>query len=326
MADSWQQIDDDGVTMDWTSVDTLALADLWHPLNAVIRAIDERVEASGVSPSAAVYPITADRLDPFNNYSPTYGVTEKIYSTVTDLMALAVPYWLSGGDYTGQAYLPGMTEALMLARIGDAARETYGQNANLQSLRAFIFQNYKILNELKWFYDLGTAASSTSKYGQSAADWAAAVSAFNAASWSPGGPLGSYAYYSGSVSGGTYTAYALGGTYDFADTDLDYDYDGYGTVHKYHVLNIFQPLLGFASLPSGVQITHSGSKTGAGVLSLSHFEDSDFTSETLLEPADEGDEYTYSFSPHGLTIEYVGNTTYGIGLVKKFDVAGGMFF
>jgi hypothetical protein len=137
MADSWQQIDNDGAIMDWTSADTIKLCDLWHPLNAIRRAINERKMACNLTLTTAI-----DRL------ASIYDSIVILHNAVTSLITKYANHTDSNGNWDGQSSIPSWSESTIVESAGYQERIA---PAKLKDITPWMLQHYKILNLLKWY-------------------------------------------------------------------------------------------------------------------------------------------------------------------------------
>lgn len=169
MADSWTEIDSDGYVLDWTSVDTLTLGDLWHPFNAVRRALNERQAATGATQTAAI-----DRLQDI------YGAMNTLHNAITAQISLFADHTDNSGNWHGQQSIPSWSESTLLAAIGDASRIV---PIRLEILAPWLIQSYKILNLLKWVKNKYTSTVVYWKDAQSNISWADCETNFLSSTW-----------------------------------------------------------------------------------------------------------------------------------------------
>lgn len=135
MADSWQQIDDDGVVMDWMDLD---MPDLWHPLNALRRAINERQYALRLSQTPAI-----DRL---------YCIADAkvlLHDAISKLIINFIDHRDNNADWDKKYSIPKWTEETILDAIGDGERVN---PAKLYDIKPWMRQAYKILNMMRLPY------------------------------------------------------------------------------------------------------------------------------------------------------------------------------
>lgn len=189
MADSWQEIDGDGATMDWTSADTLRLNDIWHVLETIKRATYERdlCQSGGTDFSATIQKLDdiyywAHKIDDFiNGYVPPAGHTTYF-----------ADYTQNGGNFEGLSAIPRMTQDRALAIIGDASRVTLAQ---LSDLPSWLSQTYKIINLMRWGANGNSASGWKAQYKEAYGSdvssretaWNNTVALWNAASWTING-------------------------------------------------------------------------------------------------------------------------------------------
>ena len=137
MADSWQEIDGDGVIMDWDNPD---MGHAWHYLEAIRRAIVERYQALKIN--------VPTLLDSNSKLCNMNALIYTIDLAVTQLIAAHVNHTDQSGNWTGETVIPNWTEELILIDIGDAERYSI---AKINTISPQWFkQQYDILNRLKW--------------------------------------------------------------------------------------------------------------------------------------------------------------------------------
>lgn len=185
MPDSWQELDGDGVLMDWTSADTLKLCDLWHPIEALRRAYNERYYARPLGAWANVIPEQARLKD-------IYSACLVIHNAITGLFGNefeVVNYTQGNPNYNNKTSLPLIsTMASALTIIGDSSRVTV---TRLKDIAPWLIQSRKLINICKWFRPLiTTPAAQATKAGYSydvsgsaSAAYSAAVTNWQSASW-----------------------------------------------------------------------------------------------------------------------------------------------
>lgn len=189
MADSWQQIDDDGVMMDWSSADTIKLCDLWHPLNAIRRCLNEKQAATGTSATAAI-----DRL------TDTYAAANTLHAAISAQITKFINHTDNSGDWNGKTNIPTWTVNTILSAIGDGARVT---PVKLDALNTWLIQSRKILNLLKWVRSTTFSfVNHERRFGYSdqtgsptrAGAYSIALGAYNANSWNTSSLDGVWCY------------------------------------------------------------------------------------------------------------------------------------
>jgi len=124
----------------------------------------------------------ATPAEPVADKKPASFITP-FQASMTNLLAVAINHTVNGGDLNGLATYPGWTQADMLAAIGDAARHTGGAGL---SLRAWAWQQYRMLNLLRWLrVPFATYESNLGSYKEASSGvkgtWAEAVAALEAA-------------------------------------------------------------------------------------------------------------------------------------------------
>ncbi len=146
MAESWNDLGD-GVIMDWSDANNFLLFELWHPIEAIRRAVNERCLAAGFSPPSLIS-TSLKKL-----YSAFEIVTD-IDTCVDSLIPLFVNYEDSAGDWNNKTEIPGWTEATILTQIGATGRIHPVRINNIFNIQ-WMDQIYKIVNELRWFKNTG---------------------------------------------------------------------------------------------------------------------------------------------------------------------------
>jgi len=171
MADSWQQIDDDGVIMDW---DALALPDLWHPLEALRRAINERQKVLGITHTA-----------PVTRLSAVYQTCLALHNAITYMLPGFVNHTDHSGDWDGQTTIPYWSEATMLTAIGSASMLA---PARFFDINQWLSQSYKMLNLMRWVFSAANPDSMEKSNNANATTpediIPALMAAYNSSDWS----------------------------------------------------------------------------------------------------------------------------------------------
>jgi hypothetical protein len=123
----------------------------------------------------------------YNPIRPNCDYVNAIHSEVSALIPLFVNHLDHSGDWNGQTTIPNWTEATILTAIGDASRIV---PSNLNVLSPWYFQQYKILNMLRWSY-LETYSDSrwishgfTKTVNVNPGTWADVQAAFLTQAWS----------------------------------------------------------------------------------------------------------------------------------------------
>ncbi len=133
-----------GGQLDWTSADALRLAPTGMAMRCIVEDLKEKAAVTSYTlPSL----LSAD----WNPLNIPCDFASAIQSAVTALMALFVNHTDAGGDWSGLSdandIAPAWTEADILAALGVESR-IIPQRLGL--LREWVYQQYQILNLLRW--------------------------------------------------------------------------------------------------------------------------------------------------------------------------------
>lgn len=141
-----------GGQLDFSSADTLKLAPPGMPIYCIVEALKEKATSSNYTlPSI----LTAD----WNPLQPPYPVISTIQTAVNTLISKYCNHQTGGGDFTGLSEPPLWTELDILSVIGASERIV---PERLDLMREWIFQQYQILNLLRWsrsYYSFTTSAN-----------------------------------------------------------------------------------------------------------------------------------------------------------------------
>jgi len=133
-----------GGKLDWSSADSLKLA----PEGMVIRCIVETLKEKAAAANYTLPEILSADWNPLN---VPYDVATAIQTAVTALVPLFCNHTDNAGDWSGlsdaSAVAPVWTEAAILAALGTESRLV---PARLGLSREWVFQQYQILNMLRW--------------------------------------------------------------------------------------------------------------------------------------------------------------------------------
>lgn len=173
-----------GGQLDFSSADALRLAPEGMAIRCIVETLKEKAEAANYT----LPEILSSDWGPLN---VPYAVTTAIQSAATALMPLFCNHTDNGGDWSGlsdaSVVAPAWTEAVILAAIGAESRLV---PARLGLSREWIFQQYQILNLLRWIkkqlYFLNTYTRGwTDRYDLlSESD---IINAWNSSTWGSGG-------------------------------------------------------------------------------------------------------------------------------------------
>jgi len=170
--------------MDWTSADTLRLQPLANVLEAIRLAIRERQLAAGLTPSGYFVETYDLHLLPAKTFA------DAVQSAMTDLITRYVNHTDNGGDWNGVAFsalAPAWTAAALIEAIEAESRLTPDR---LSPVDAWAFQQYQMLNMLRWTKHTSIIKSEARQKAGSAnasslsAAYNAALAEMNSASWS----------------------------------------------------------------------------------------------------------------------------------------------
>jgi len=167
--------------MDWSSENALRCSDLYAGCEAVRLAVAERQKALSALVSGSIFASGGSA-----RMATLWNFASQVQSAVSALIPLFANHEDNGGDWDGvedvwygiQHLAPGWTEAGVLSSIGGASRLA---PSKLEEIAPWLWQQYKILNKLRWI-KTGASASRDQKQGEGSS-WANALSAYNAASW-----------------------------------------------------------------------------------------------------------------------------------------------
>jgi hypothetical protein len=173
--------------MDWSSIDALTLKPLYSCCEAIRLAIREGQLAAGMSLTLGY------DLHPRSIAS----VFQDIQTAISGLIPYFVDHTDGAGDWDGVPqydYAPSWTEAGLLAAIEAPSRLSM---AIMGSPEEWIYQQYQILNMLRWVKKSLSISNSQFKIGRSDylydtrdAAYEAALVEFESASWEAGEPSG----------------------------------------------------------------------------------------------------------------------------------------
>ena len=199
-------------SMDWT-VDHTAEPPRWPYLEALRLAAIERAQLVGLDiPASLTSPIVSGSTSMLGGWLPILPSDEGWYysdfeTLMNELFAAFVNHTDHSGNWSGQATVaPYWTEADLLTAIGASARlyqrprsawPTSTKTLPYPLTWAYVKQQYNLLNKLRWT-KAGFANISSSERQVYAANWAAAVAAFNASAWISAGTsyvVGHRAYF-----------------------------------------------------------------------------------------------------------------------------------
>jgi len=138
-----------GGKLDWSSADSLKLVPIGMTCRCIIEALKERAEAAN-------YTLPAILTAEWNPLQTAYPVISAIQSSITALIIKFCNHTDSGGDWSGFSYVaPAWTESDILTAIEDDARLSLTFLNPI--LASWAFQQYKILNLLKWIKNTFTS-------------------------------------------------------------------------------------------------------------------------------------------------------------------------
>jgi len=167
--------------MDWSSESSLSVSSLYNACEAVRLAVAERQRALSSLVSGSIFASggSVRLMTPWNFAS-------QVQSAVSALIPLFANHEDNGGDWNGikdvwwnnQNLAPAWTEAGVLESLGDESRLA---PSRLGEIRPWLWQQYRILNKLRWI-KAGTSAIRSQKSGEGGS-WAKALSAYDSNSW-----------------------------------------------------------------------------------------------------------------------------------------------
>lgn len=193
---SWDLCDDpDNPTLPWLSADDLRGRQPWRYLEAVRQAVVEGASVNGLSDPRGPYPMP-DEFQKGERLQGWEGRCRKMHLAVTRLITADyssydlpfVNHLDNGGNWTGLAagdVAPAWTEANILAECTETTRIPCPQHGNCL-WADWLFQQYEILNLLRWVRNVASAAYIDSKDYKyvtqtSVVSWADAVALATAA-------------------------------------------------------------------------------------------------------------------------------------------------
>jgi hypothetical protein len=245
--------------MDWSSADKLKLGGLYGRCEAIRLAIRERRLAAGLTPSGFFVENYELRLKSPKTFR------DAVRSAVTALIPLFVNHLDHNGDWNGleySAFAPAWTEAALLTAISATERLELSQ---LETLSAWLYQQYQILNMLKWCRRTPTpSAKGKMKAGGANTYETNAWNNYVNASWidATENHISMISSYVGDYS---YSSYRAAFTGVVLEVDADFDlYEPEMVVSKIDGVGIAQ-----SKLPTGVsRLMSSGTQTAGSAFDV----------------------------------------------------------
>lgn len=166
MYDSWQQIDDDGLMMDWESPMTVRSGDPWHHIEAVRRAVLERML---LHPNT--YPWNVDQLPV--KMGNAHALAHQCHNNITRFLTPTssnagfqyIDHTDNGGNWDEQEIIPYWTEQRALDALGDDERIP----PLIANIAEWLHQSYRLLNLLKWHQ--GILTTTATQWQKGINDW-----------------------------------------------------------------------------------------------------------------------------------------------------------
>lgn len=203
MPDSWQQINNDGVLMDWTSEDTIKLCDIYHALETIKRALKERIKAAYLNYwfstlNSIAYP-QYETLFFGEIFDDSYDIRQKPINTIIDNLEYAKNFLINADfnrhsyrengmfvNHTADQTLVNYTKLIywnnntVLNEIGDSSLII---PSLLIDKSPWLAQSYKIINLMRQVEGRVIYRNRyKSTYG-TYANWSSLLSAFNGNPW-----------------------------------------------------------------------------------------------------------------------------------------------
>lgn len=173
--------------MDWSDADSIRLQSVANIFEAIRLAVRERQLAAGLTPSGHFVESYDLHLLPAKTFA------DAVQSAITDLIPRYVNHADSGGDWDGlplASFAPAWTAAGLLDAI---EAETRLAPDNLSSIGAWAFQQYQILNMLRWLkISEPRWLEYAIKRADNLTDWGSTLALFNSLDY----PSSESSYYS----------------------------------------------------------------------------------------------------------------------------------
>jgi len=200
MADSWQEIDDDGVMMDWSSVDAMRGGHAWHYCEALRRALMECVKigflnyvySTGASDTYGFYltnychSLVTNALNKLTNIYSFMVAVDQVMLPEEEARKIHLHRRFFNNKKTpnleGQGPLETWTDAEILTEL---EVENFIIPQKMCDIKPWLIERYKLLNLLRQVAGQVRIGSTLKKnvYSYAGLTWSQILALFNSASW-----------------------------------------------------------------------------------------------------------------------------------------------